>query len=829
MRKLLLTVLTAAVTLSASAAVPFEKGKNPMRHRSVRATAATIPSRAAAEQTILDENFAGFSAGTETEPAAEIVYDNIYYIPASYTVKPGWTGQGVRPTGGSVSLHPWKDSYDDTRGGYISTPKLMMDGTATLTFKAKALGADGAELWVALCNDDYGPGDDQDDYTLTNEWKEFTLVASNGSLDMPSYFQFSSEEGIAMIDDVKIVFKQDRIASPSVNYAKNVSENEFVANWDEVAAAEGYMLTVLCTTAPTEVIEGTVKENFESINVNADGKTIDNTNPGYPEGWTISVSDNGSQDVTTESGNLSSGSVALMFDAVGDMIVTPATPEPIDRFTFWCKPTVDDDNYEAMSLIRVELYHSTTDTWENTAHLAYYNFPEYNGRLYTLDENSLGTDVTRVRLSYIQKGTPDFYIDDIELHYRNRGVTAPVLSDFKVNATEYAVKDIDPANDYFYFVKAYRDDVVSTASYMVWVDGVAGLKVKTDEAADVTKTSFTARWKQLGHADNYTVNLFRIVKPAADMQDVVVLEESFDKIDEGTVENPGTDWISPFDFGAKGWAATGWRATQPAWAAGMAGTTGTNSWMGTAGLVYTPDLDLSFYDGQGITIDATFVTTVASLQYTPEGASEPVTEDEGVFAMLMNSSNLNAPIASGLLETPTVGSNTGRILIRNIPADADLSKVVIAFMNKSGQKFFVDHAKIMMNVPAGKTMSAPLTSASTKETFHKFENLDPQSDHGYTVSGSTVHDYVTFASETSDMRIVNTSAGIDGIANDETAVIIRGNAGAIVVNAPDDMLTEVYSLTGIKVAEGRGSCTLSTPAGIYIVRVGSHTAKIAVR
>ena len=79
------------------------------------------------------------------------------------------------------------------------------------------------------------------------------------------------------------------------------------------------------------------------------------------------------------------------------------------------------------------------------------------------------------------------------------------------------------------------------------------------------------------------------------------------------------------------------------------------------------------------------------------------------------------------------------------------------------------------------------------------------------------------------MRIVNTSAGIDGIATDATKVTIRGNAGAIVVNAPDDMLTEVYSLTGIKVAEGRGSCTLSIPAGIYIVRVGSHTAKIAVR
>ena len=202
-----------------------------------------------------------------------------------------------------------------------------------------------------------------------------------------------------------------------------------------------------------------------------------------------------------------------------------------------------------------------------------------------------------------------------------------MLTDLKVEGTEYTVKDIDPRNQYSYFVKAYRDDIVSSASSLIWVDGIAGLQVQTDEASDISPTSFTASWQPLGHASNYSVNVFKVLQPTVDLNNVTIIEESFDNINEGSVDNPGTDWQSPFDFGAKGWAATSWCATQPAWAKGMAGTTGTNVWMGIAGLVYTPVLDLSCYDGKGITVDATFVTTVDSFEY------DGTTESEGVFRL----------------------------------------------------------------------------------------------------------------------------------------------------------------------------------------------------
>lgn len=813
--------MAASFVLTVSAIVPFEKGKRtPARPKTVRYAA---PMRAVEAQTLVDENFDKFSDGTETEPAAEITYENNYWIPTSYTSQSGWTGAGVHPAGGCVALYEWTDTYGDPRGGYISTPRLMLDGTATLTFRAKALHEEGAALWVSLCDDDYGPGEDLD-VELTTDWQEFELVASEGSLEIPSYFQISAEEGVPLVDDVKIVFKRDRVGAPYALNAVNISPTEFKANWEEVNGADGYLLTMICTYAPDDVVTGEFFETFEGLNVNDDGTTINRDAPGYPDGWTISVSENGSQDVTTDAANLSSGNVALVFDAVGDMIESPVTPEPIDKLTFWCKPSLYDDSWEYMSLIRLEVYHSLTDRWENIGHLGYFNFPAEGG-VYTVNPQSLGNDVTRMRLSYIQRSNLEFYIDDIQLHYTTRGVTAPLFEDLKVDGTEYTVKDASPLNEYTYYVKAYRGDVVSAPSHAIWVDGVAGLQVETKEATDVTNTSFTANWNPLGHAESYTVNTYRVVAPETDMTDIVVLEETFDKITEGTVDNPGMDWISPFDFGAKGWASTAWCATQPAWAAGMAGTTGTNVWLGVAGLVYTPVLDLSCYDGKGITVDATFVTTIDGFEFNG------IEEQEGVYAILMASDDLATPIASGLLPTPVVGSTSGTIKIENVPADTDLSSVVIAFMNKSGLAFFVDYAKISMNVPAGTTLCVPLGTVSTDETSCRFMDLDPKFDHAFAVTGSVTHNYESFVSTISEMRHVKTStAGVSEItAGEEGDVVITTVGGAILVDAPEGMLSEVYTAAGVRLAAGEGCCRFETAPGIYVVRVAGHVAKVAVK
>lgn len=792
MKKLYFLALIAAMAVPAQAFSPFQKGLT--RPAGVHRVAAHAPET----QTLVDEDFSRFTDGTAEAPAPDMTSDGNYRIPVEYTAQPGWTGRGVHPAGGCVVLQRWDIDEDYSRGGYMSTPPMLLNGTATLTFRAKKFGTEDASIWVSLCSE-YGPGDDQDDFSLTDEWQTFTLVATHGGLDVDSYFQIMADEGSAYLDDVKLTFRMDRIAAPDYMPAVNLSPTSFRAMWGEVANAEGYLLTVKCTETPAEVVKGEIVESFEGINLTDDGKKIDAANPSYPEGWTIDVSTNGSQDATADPSEVGSGAKALMFDAVGDFIETADAPLPLDALSFWAKAVgPEETDYGYMSLIKVELYHASTGVWDHVANLYYADF-EYSDGVYTLNPMTFTDDVTRVRLTMLQEGTKKFFIDDIRMGYHTRGTVSNIIDDLRVEGTSYDVTDINPVNEYEYYVKAYNDDIVSEASYPAWVDGVAGLKVIANEAADVTTTSFTASWQPLGHATDYTVSLKKVLTATADLSDVVVLEENFDNITEGTVDNPGTDWMSPFDFGAKGWASTPWGATQPAWAAGMAGTTGTNAWLGTAGLVFTPTLDLSFYDGKGITVEGTFVTTVADLSMYGSD------EKEGIYAMLMSSYNDQQAMASGYLETPSVGSHTGKMVIANVPDDADLSNVIIAFMDKSGMPFFVDDVKISMNVPAGKSLITPFDVKSTQNTSYKFENLDPTCDYAYQVSGSVTRNFIPYTSDQSDAVIVRTSqAGIDEIEAEAATA-------------------QYFNLQGMKVAAD------ALVPGIYIERRGSAARKVLVR
>ena len=180
-------------------------------------------------------------------------------------------------------------------------------------------------------------------------------------------------------------------------------------------------------------------------------------------------------------------------------------------------------------------------------------------------------------------------------------------------------------------------------------------------------------------------------------------------------------------------------------------------------------------------------------------------EKEGIYAMLMSSYNDQQAMASGYLETPSVGSHTGKMVIANVPDDADLSNVIIAFMDKSGMPFFVDDVKISMNVPAGKSLITPFDVKSTQNTSYKFENLDPTCDYAYQVSGSVTRNFIPYTSDQSDAVIVRTSqAGIDEIEAEAATA-------------------QYFNLQGMKVAAD------ALVPGIYIERRGSAARKVLVR
>lgn len=724
----------------------------------------TAPSRAPQWETVLEEDFAGFASGSEAEPAPVIEFENEYHIPETYTHQPGWTGQGVRPAGGCVALYPWETAYGDQRGGYISTPPADYPGTVEITLRARALGSETAGLWVALCDDYYGPGDDLE-VEISGQWQTYTLQAQ-GSLEDPGYFQIMAETGNILVDDVKITFRRDRIASPAAHNAVNLSSTSFKASWEDTGAPT-YRLNVSCLAPDPNGVSGSMFENFD----------------GDSEGWTIrGTAEN------TDATFLSSGSKSLKLGELTDSLTSPRLPAAMTALSFWvCPSAYEDDDYN-LSLLRVEILHENTGLWEPIAQIPYY-FITQGGGAYPMSPYALGDDAVAVRFSIVQKGNVDFYIDDVAIEYASRGIRSEFIKDLDLTQTEYVVEAIDPRNEYTYWVQAIDDDLISAPSNEIWVDGVAGLKVQVNRPTDVADGAFTVSWQPLGHADSYSLTLSGITRAQEEIKDVTVIAENFDRIDQGTVEQPGSDWLSPFDFGAADWADNAWQATNPAWAMGMAGSFGT-TWYGTAGLVFSPRLNLSANAGKGFDVEATVVTT------TPAFTDAEGTEwAEGVFVMVLDSHTDYQAKAYALIETPRTGSTSARVHVPVEPG-VSLDDVIVAFMSMSGQTFFVDDVRISQNLLPGEVLHSPLGTTATAQTSHRYENLTPGATYGVSVTASAEHNYENFLSQPSDLiEIKIEAAGIEEIPSTDAAS------------------EEIFTPGGRRVVG-------PLPAGLYITRSG---------
>lgn len=739
----------SATAVTAQAAKPFVKGDPATIARSMKKAKAA--SRELEVQLLVSEDFSKFTAGSETEPAAEsIEFEDRYHIPDAMTAEPGWTGGGLYSAGGAVCLKKYQvtrtdyegSEYKEDANGYITTPAFDLAGTTTVTFRAKRLGSEETELWVAFCDVEYGPtpGIDQDDYILTDEWKEYTLIGSHSDFGSSVDVQFMATKGEVLLDDIKMDFVRDRIPAPYAYAAKNLSETSFIASWEDTGAPS-YKLNVYSQVKPETVVSGVIAENFDSD---------------VAEGWTIKL---GEDAYITDADKISSAPRGILFNELSDTIVSPKTPEFIDTVTFFCKPSTDKDgeNDEGYySLLKVEIYHEFTGKWENIGQLPYYYMEDEAtgkyGITYEFADGVFGHDVNQIRLSMLQKDAAVFYVDDIKLYYSSKGEYKEIVKDKILTETEFTVDNSNTADNYYYMVQGIDGDLVSELSNEVWVDAISGLKVKALPATDITAAGFTANWEPLGHATDYKVDVYTQITAKQDMKDVVIITEDFNAITEGTVENPGTTWQSPLDFGAEGMASTGWSATQPAWANGMAGTTGTNYWMGTAGLVLSPVLDLTCTKGGVINVEATVVTTVADFV---NNSGE--TEKEGIFAMVMTSIWDQQAITAGFAEAEQVGENKVKIQIP-VPADAAMNNVMVAFMNKSGTPFFVDDVKIMVDLKAGQSVGAPFCSKTAKnETSCTIGGINPAVDYSYAVTASTVNYFTPYSSEASEPVVVKTS------------------------------------------------------------------------
>lgn len=781
------------------------KPATPRRGAPVTPGKETPVTLALTPMVVVNEDFAKFSGGTESNPQ-RLTYDD-YYLPDNLTEQPGWAGKGIAEAGGACAiLNYYNDYYEEEMGGYLDTPAMYLYGEVTLTFKAKVINATSGEIWVPLCDDYDGPVDDKT-FQLTNQWQTFTYTSTAGTV-YDNYFQFTPEDCEVLIDDVVITLLANKVEPPYAYPVKNISLTSFKASWISQMKPEKYLLDVYSKEKPAEFEQGSLTETFNGINLVNGSNDINQSDPNYPAGWTVRVSP------STAKGN--NGSIALLLDKEGQEIISPELPLPVSSLKFWVKPSNMVEEMYYISLLQVSVL--TESGWSVIANLPNY-WLNSEGGFYEFDAEQIGEGISKIKIGYLQEGMASvaFAIDDVTIGYQSPDEKVPFIQakELDGNVTNYLVEGIEPAKNYYYTVRAAIGDLVSKESYPQWVDGISGIKPVALKATDVNLSGFTANWEPLPHATKYTLKISELTTAKEYTPDVTVLAENFDKITYGTIESPGYDFISPFNFGENGMANSDWQATQPRWIVGMAGSAGT-SWYGSAGIVASPYLVLT-NDGGAFDVEFSALSMV---------------DNDEVFCMIIDDIAATEALDAKSLQ---LGAAT-ELKSTKVHFDASTenrSNVMIAFMSKSGDMFFVDDIRISQNLRAGESLvTTYATEFLDNVKSYVLTGLSSEKDYSYNVTASTYKEFTDFVSLVSNEVRVDIASGVDTVAADSLKVIAEDN-GVSIQGLSNSETVILYDLQGRKIGvstSSDGTCRFYNIAGgVYLLSSPSFTAKIVVK
>lgn len=784
---------------------------------------------------VIDEDFSGFTDGTEDNPSTATILDDMDNFVNKSALKPysealsykEWGGHGLFSAGGCLAI---------ANGMFLNTPAGDMSGEVTLTFRARLSKAGGSTTLNALklmfisrsSLLDY----EVKFYSLTDEWQTFTYTSTLGDFEH-SGFQFLSmyDSNIVLVDDIRLEQTRTSIPAPKVHEAENMTDTSFKAVWNKSIEADHYLLSVFTKNESKELM--TVSEGFDNIKADDKGN-IDATSPNYPEGWEFAWKDNDlSNHIAKGEGAGTGNKQAVRLIDTGDAITTPYCPEGIKSLKFWVKAEANDGQPKYSSILFTVNFGKGVYTVDNYIDIPTMFAPaKRDGYYFDLTETLSAFDkIYSVKIEYIREEDDKTTIlfDDFSYTTNKPTTYNYVLKDKKVEQQDnedgtvgFEVNGLDPDTDYTYSVKSVNSDFTSVASDEQEVYAVS---IPTAlPATNITANSYTANWTSHKKVDFYRVDQLQQTVIDKDTKDYVMLDEDFSKVTSSLTEadllkgsydeGERTSGYMPLDDITK---IAGWKASSTVRVNGWLGGNEAKQGSGTiAGAIVTPTIDLSHNEGAC-------------------NISLRVWGSEGDWLIIQGSN----PASLATIEFPKGGG----IVEKTITMPLCTSKEQLTFYSNNYKVFLIDYIKITQDVKAGDKVTTITGSVLTEDADTKSMVMtNPGFSDGHDVlyrvtamrydkDSQESHKYYS-TSTPSDLMLVK-NPNPSGIGSVEAAAEnVAGVEGGIVVNAANATTVNVFNLSGQLVASkacGNGHAFVSVAPGVYVVKTNSTAAKVVVK
>lgn len=784
---------------------------------------------------VIDEDFSGFTDGTEDNPSTATILDDMDNFVNKSALKPysealsykEWGGHGLFSAGGCLAI---------ANGMFLNIPAGDMSGEVTLTFRARLSKAGGSTTLNALklmfisrsSLLDY----EVKFYSLTDEWQTFTYTSTLGDFEH-SGFQFLSmyDSNIILVDDIRLEQTRTSIPAPKVQEAENMTDTSFKAVWNKSIEADHYLLSVFTKNESNELM--TVSEGFDNIKADDKGN-IDATSPNYPEGWEFAWKDDDlSNHIAKGEGAGTGNKQAVRLIDTGDAITTPYCPEGIKSLKFWVKAEANDGQPKYSSILFTVNFGKGVYTVDNYIDIPTMFAPaKRDGYYFDLTETLSAFDkIYSVKIEYIREEDDKTTIlfDDFSYTTNKPTTYNYVLKDQKVEQQDnedgtvgFEVNGLDPDTDYTYSVKSVNSDFTSVASDEQEVYAVS---IPTAlPATNITANSYTANWTSHKKVDFYRVDQLQQTVIDKDTKDYVMLDEDFSKVTSSFTEadlldgfyeeGERTSGYMPLDDITK---IAGWKASSTVRVNGWLGGNEAKQGSGTiAGAIVTPTIDLSHNEGAC-------------------NISLRVWGSEGDWLIIQGSN----PASLATIEFPKGGG----IVEKTITMPLCTSKEQLTFYSNNYKVFLIDYIKITQDVKAGDKVTTITGSVLTEDADTKSMVMtNPGFSDGHDVlyrvtamrydkDSQESHKYYS-TSTPSDLMLVK-NPNPSGIGSVEAAAEnVAGVEGGIVVNAANATTVNVFNLSGQLVASkacGNGHAFVSVAPGVYVVKTNSTAAKVVVK